>query len=57
MSESPQRRGVRERLAGAPISWGVCEAPGWGLELPAGRVLAEMTALGITSPMRAPARW
>jgi len=22
-----------ERLAGAPISWGVCEVPGWGLEL------------------------
>ena len=47
----PERRprGVRQRLAGAPISWGVCEAPGWGIELAADRVLAEMTALGITA--------
>jgi inosose dehydratase len=49
MSEIPGDRGVRERLAGAPISWGVCEAPGWGLELPANRVLAEMSALGLTA--------
>jgi inosose dehydratase len=34
------------RLAAAPISWGVCEVPGWGLELPPDRVLAEMAALG-----------
>ena len=25
---------VVERLAGAPISWGVCEVPGWGIMLP-----------------------
>jgi len=36
-----------ERLAGAPISWGVCEVPGWGLELPAERVLSEMGSLGL----------
>jgi inosose dehydratase len=35
------------RLAGAPISWGVCEVPGWGLMLPAERVLAEMASLGL----------
>lgn len=35
------------RLAGAPISWGVCEVPGWGLMLPAERVFAEMSALGL----------
>jgi inosose dehydratase len=35
------------RLAGAPISWGVCEVPGWGLMLPAERVLGEMAALGL----------
>ena len=23
------------RIAGAPISWGVCEVPGWGYQLPA----------------------
>ena len=21
---------LAERIAGAPISWGVCEVPGWG---------------------------
>lgn len=37
------------RLAGAPISWGVCEVPGWGHQLPAERVLAEMHELGLTA--------
>lgn len=36
-----------EQVAAAPISWGVCEAPDWGHELPAERVLAEMQALGL----------
>lgn len=35
------------RVAGAPISWGVCEAPGWGHQLPPSVVLAEMAELGI----------
>ncbi|GAA4685497.1 TIM barrel protein [Phytohabitans rumicis] len=35
------------RIAGAPISWGVCEVPGWGHQLPPERVLAEMRALGL----------
>jgi inosose dehydratase len=35
------------RLAGAPISWGVCEVPGWGHQLPPERVLAEMRAAGL----------
>jgi inosose dehydratase len=39
--------GLADRVAGAPISWGVCEAPGWGHELPAERVLSEMHALGL----------
>jgi len=39
--------GVAERLAGAPISWGVCEVPGWGLMLPRQRVLSEMCDLGL----------
>lgn len=39
----------RHRIAGAPISWGVCEAPGWGHELAAGRVLAEMRELGLAA--------
>ena len=37
------------RIAGAPISWGVCEAPDWGRELPADRVLSEMRGLGLAA--------
>jgi inosose dehydratase len=37
------------RLGAGPISWGVCEVPGWGLMLPADRVLDEMRSLGITA--------
>jgi inosose dehydratase len=39
----------RLRIAGAPISWGVCEVPGWGFQLPAGRVLGEMRSLGLAA--------
>ena len=35
------------RLAGAPISWGVCEAPDWGYELPPEVVLAQLRSLGL----------
>jgi inosose dehydratase len=38
---------ILERLAAGPISWGVCEVPGWGLQLPPDRVLAEIQSLGI----------
>jgi len=44
---SMTRRSVLSRTAGAPISWGVCEMPGWGVQLPAERVLAEMAQLGL----------
>jgi inosose dehydratase len=37
------------KIAAAPISWGVCEVPGWGRVLPPDTVLAEMAALGITA--------
>ncbi|MFT4008631.1 MAG: TIM barrel protein [Nocardioidaceae bacterium] len=37
------------RVAAAPISWGVCEVPGWGTMLPPERVLPEMRSLGLTS--------
>ncbi|GAB6897649.1 TIM barrel protein [Kineosporia succinea] len=36
-----------DRIAGAPISWGVCEVPGWGHQLPAQRVLGDMRSLGL----------
>jgi inosose dehydratase len=38
-----------DRIASAPISWGICEVPGWGRMLPTDRVLSEMTGLGITA--------
>jgi inosose dehydratase len=37
------------KIAGAPISWGVCEVPGWGHQLPADRVLSEMRELGLAA--------
>lgn len=37
------------RVASAPISWGICEVPGWGAMLPQKRVLAEMSGLGFTA--------
>jgi inosose dehydratase len=40
---------MKARVAGAPISWGVCEVPGWGYQLAADRVLAEMRAVGLTA--------
>jgi inosose dehydratase len=38
---------TRRHLAGAPISWGVCEVPGWGHQLAPHRVLSEMESLGL----------
>jgi inosose dehydratase len=35
------------KIAAAPISWGVCEVPGWGHQMAPARVLAEMAAAGI----------
>lgn len=37
------------KIAGAPITWGVCEVPGWGAQLPVERVLREMRQLGLTA--------
>ena len=37
------------RIAGAPISWGVCEVPGWGHQLGPDRVLAEMRQVGLSA--------
>ena len=49
--------GLPGRLAAGPISWGVCEVPGWGLQLPPDRVFAEMTSLGITATELGPLGW
>lgn len=37
------------KIAGAPISWGVCEVPGWGHQLDPERVLTEMRETGLTA--------
>ena len=37
------------RVAGAPISWGVCEVPGWGHQMAPERVLAEMRDAGLSA--------
>ena len=40
---------LADKIAGAPISWGVCEVPGWGYQLPPDRVLAEMQQVGLAA--------
>jgi inosose dehydratase len=40
---------MKPRVAGAPISWGVCEVPGWGYQIEAQRVLEEAARLGLTA--------
>jgi inosose dehydratase len=42
------------KLAGAPISWGVCEVPDWGLQLAPDRVLRDMRALGLRATEAGP---
>jgi inosose dehydratase len=37
------------KIAGAPISWGVCEVPGWGHQMGPERVLQEMADLGLVA--------
>ncbi|MEN0137541.1 MAG: sugar phosphate isomerase/epimerase [Rhodococcus sp. (in: high G+C Gram-positive bacteria)] len=37
------------RIAGAPISWGVCEVEGWGHQLEPDRVLTEMRDAGLAA--------
>lgn len=37
------------RIAAAPISWGVCEVPGWGHVLDPDTVLREMAGLGLAA--------
>lgn len=34
-------------MAGAPITWGVCEVSGWGHQMAPERVLGEMAAIGL----------
>ncbi|MFW5473319.1 TIM barrel protein [Knoellia sp. CPCC 206450] len=43
------RAPLAERIAGAPISWGVCEVPNWGHQLDPDTVLREMREVGIVA--------
>ena len=40
---------IMDRVAGAPISWGVCEVPGWGYQLAPEQVLPEMREIGLVA--------
>ena len=42
------RTALLDRVATAPISWGVCEVPGWGYQLLVHSVLGEMRSAGFT---------
>jgi inosose dehydratase len=42
-------RPLSERIAAAPISWGVCEVPGWGWQYDVSTVLAEMREAGLVA--------
>lgn len=46
---STARDDAANRIAGAPISWGVCEVPGWGHQLSPDRVLTEMRDVGLAA--------
>ncbi len=45
------------KIAGAPISWGVCEVPGWGYQMSPERVLDEMRQIGLTATEFGPQGW
>ena len=45
------------KIAGAPISWGVCEVPNWGYQMAPERVLAEMKEIGLTATEFGPQGW
>jgi inosose dehydratase len=48
---------VMDRVAGAPISWGICEVPGWGIQLTVDRVLTEAAGLGLTAMEQGALGW
>ena len=49
MTETTTHRPLTERIAGAPICWGVCEVPGWGWQHEPPVVLTQMRDLGIAA--------
>lgn len=45
------------KIAGAPISWGVCEVPNWGYQMSPDRVLQEMKDMGLEATEFGPQGW
>ena len=45
---------IDQRVAGAPISWGVCEVPGWGHQISPERVFTEMREVGLAATEAGP---
>ncbi|MFG2794696.1 TIM barrel protein [Streptomyces sp. NPDC048419] len=45
---------IEKRIAGAPISWGVCEVPGWGHLMSPDRVFTEMRQVGLAATEAGP---
>ena len=48
---------ILKRVAAAPISWGICEVPGWGFQMSPDRVLGEMKELGFSHTELGSAGW
>ena len=48
-TQRPQYAALDERIAGAPISWGVCEVPGWGWQYEPETVLTQMSEVGLSA--------
>ncbi len=46
-----------DRIAGAPITWGVDPSPGWGFAMDRDRVLAEMNEAGLRATELGPDEW
>ncbi|WP_338749293.1 TIM barrel protein [Janibacter alittae] len=46
---STSRPPLTQRIAGAPICWGVCEVPGWGFQHEPPLVLTQMRELGLAA--------
>ena len=46
---------LSRRVAGAPISWGVCEVPDWGFQMDPQTVLGEMRSVGLAATEFGPA--
>ncbi len=47
VASQDRRPPLLDRVAGAPISWGVCEVPGWGWQYDPATVLTQMREVGL----------